>query len=314
MKPKILIGFVGMLRSFKTTKSNIFANLINNNKDTFDIDVVFNTDYYNCSSTRHGANPEIINPKYDNELALEKEIKNVYGDYVKGVQIFNINTKEMTHTWIYFYIRAITILRTFNNYDYVVILRPDIVLTNPINLENLVNNKKLMLVECLPIRPHPLHNRDFMDIALLGEYKTLYFWLNNVINILYFTLKDCKIGHYHPIKSHRYPYLQNPHKLLSYIDDYQICLKNHIYLNKINNTDMKVLYQTNGLQLFKGNSKVTSHKITKKQLKNCKIFNKQKKIIDELIANYICVLIDYMRCQYNFDISSNYDIFAVIRH
>ena len=75
MKPKILIGFVGMLRNFKTTKSNIFANLINNNKDTFDIDVVFNTDYYNCSSTRHGTNPEIINPKYDNELALEKEIR-----------------------------------------------------------------------------------------------------------------------------------------------------------------------------------------------------------------------------------------------
>ena len=140
MKPKILLGLVGLPRSFKETANNLFTNLINPNIEKYDFSIVINTDdtYINT----HSRTNKLSTVRYNTREELEVEFKNIYSPYLKNITYStyeNILYSDIPFSLYLIRINKIIQESDINSYDYYIFMRFDVIILNPINMDNYFN-------------------------------------------------------------------------------------------------------------------------------------------------------------------------------
>ena len=152
---QILLAFVGQTRTFEKTYQNIFDNLILPYKDKYKFNIVINTEQ-------------------NNDKNLDEKLKMIYN---KHNQLNYINYETLSRDkykgYEFFGIRVAKVLeRETIKYDYYIFCRMDVVLLNPINLDNYINQTKLVSISGRFQRPCDTHTHDW-DFIWLSDYKSL---------------------------------------------------------------------------------------------------------------------------------------------
>ena len=160
----------GQLRTYKTTYKNILKNLIDFNKDEYNFHIYILTDT--------DSRDDIVNVYGDKlvKLLIESEENPIeYPDYI------NINRGA----WRVLYRNKILYDNIYNksDYDIFIRMRPDIILTSPINLNKLIFKDNIHIVSGNSTRDDSacnmgscwLHNRDW-DYMNITDEKGMRLW------------------------------------------------------------------------------------------------------------------------------------------
>jgi hypothetical protein len=176
-KKKVLIGLVGLYRTFKLTSVELFNKLILPNADNYDFDIIINTDYEcNILTSNRPAN------KYTKIEYLYDDLYKYYNihNQLKDIIIYNKPTEYIIFPWFLFYKRIQQIIEKHNDmYDVYIIMRLDVIIDNILNLDTIQN--ELCFITGYNKRNAYLHNRD-MDLVICGNYKPFMYWIYLIIN------------------------------------------------------------------------------------------------------------------------------------
>lgn len=178
-KKTLLIGFVGLYRTFEKTYENIFSKFICPNMDDFDISIIINTDY-DCTSTsswiqRGGEIDHLY--KYSDRDEIEKKIRLVYGKFnqLKDIIWYSYKQKKIG-TLDPYAMRISQILKNEdikgNKYDYYAFLRMDIIVSKPIIINNILKENSIICIAGSKYRKCHTFNRDW-DFMHIGDYKSI---------------------------------------------------------------------------------------------------------------------------------------------
>jgi hypothetical protein len=179
MKKKLLIGFVGLYRTFEKTFENIFSKFICPNMDEFDISIIINTDY-NCTATsswvqRGGEIDQYY--KYNDHEVIENKLKMAYGKYGQLKEIIWYSYKEKKIGTLDPYAMRISQIlkneeKNNNKYDYYAFLRMDIIISKPIIIKNILKENSMICIAGSKYRKCHTFNRDW-DFMHIGDYKSI---------------------------------------------------------------------------------------------------------------------------------------------
>ena len=177
-KKTVLLGFVGLYRTFKITSENMFANLITPNSNKYDFSIVINTDKKNKDrSCRPGFGWKSSDHyQYDDNKKLHADLIRYYDrkKQLKNIIYYNNNSTTIGGTGIY-QLRIKQILeKEEKKYDFYMFFRMDVILNKPINLNNF--DTKCGFINSQNITNGLLHNRDF-DYCWFGEKKGFLFMI-----------------------------------------------------------------------------------------------------------------------------------------
>lgn len=172
----------GQMRTYEKCFNNILENLILSNSD-YEFHIYILTEYYG----KNGGTPKnrYIN-QTENIDEFENNIKKTYGKYIKSLVIENDSNKIVYPSylnnygpWVALYknktLYEMTI-ENINNYDIFIRMRPDVVLTNKINLQLLNNNNNIHIISGNLTRTNSwLHNRDW-DHMCISDKQGMKLW------------------------------------------------------------------------------------------------------------------------------------------
>jgi len=174
---KLLFGFIGQYRNFELTSNNIFDNIIIPNKDTYDIDIVINTDLENNNTPGN-------NLKYNtyDKTILEEKLYKVFNRYnqLKYIYYFNYNRDLVKPPHELFGLRISQILQNEDandrKYDYYIFCRMDVNIDTKIIISDYIQNNKLFIISGNFVRSCDTHNRDW-DFIWISDYKSLMIFM-----------------------------------------------------------------------------------------------------------------------------------------
>ena len=179
---KVCLMITGQMRTYEKCFNNILENLILSNSD-YEFHIYILTEYYG----KNGGTPKnrYIN-QTENIDEFENNIKKTYGKYIKSLVIENDSNKIVYPSylnnygpWVALYknktLYEMTI-ENINNYDIFIRMRPDVVLTNKINLQLLNNNNNIHIISGNLTRTNSwLHNRDW-DHMCISDKQGMKLW------------------------------------------------------------------------------------------------------------------------------------------
>jgi hypothetical protein len=144
IKNNVLIGFIGLSRTFKKTASNIFKNIIDNNRDQFNFSICINTDPSNLnrySLWRKQQLPQEVELDINLFENTINEVYNINGQ-LKHITYFTINDiKNSGPSLLKKRINIILDKELNNNYDIYIFIRMDCIINKPINLHDFKSKK-----------------------------------------------------------------------------------------------------------------------------------------------------------------------------
>lgn len=173
---KACIMFTGQLRTFDLCYMNILENIINPNIDNISFDIYILADYLSkdiSTFTQDISNKYSLNSV--NLVYTEDSSNIVYPDFLK----------DMTGPCMCLFKNKVLFDRIYNNneYDIFIRLRPDIKLTNIINLNNIDINRKINIISSITTRQDcpcilgdaHIHDRDW-DYMLITDTEGMKLW------------------------------------------------------------------------------------------------------------------------------------------
>ena len=231
-KKRVLIGLVGMSRTFKYTSKLLFEKIINPNIDNFDFDIVINTDFESNVLTinRPDNVGSISKYKYNNVDILRSELTEYYNinNQLKDIIIYNKETHFIVFPYFVVYKRIQQILKNRfdknEKYDIYIMLRLDLIINNVLFLNDV--NNEMVLGSGLGKRCAPIHDRDIVDGFLYGNYDPFMYWI------------------YSTIKYFESLTIRKPESF-DFFDKCQFCHDNIIQLYLSNQTHHNTIYENN---------------------------------------------------------------------
>lgn len=179
---KICLMITGQMRTYKKCFNNTLENLILSNSD-YEFHIYILTEYY-------GKNGGTLKNKFinqpDNIVDFKNNIKKTYGKYLKSL-IIECESNKIDYPsylnnygpWVCLYKNKILYdsIINLNDYDIFIRMRPDIKLSNKINLQLLSDNDKTIHIICGYHTRHNswLHNRDW-DHMCISDKQGMQLW------------------------------------------------------------------------------------------------------------------------------------------
>jgi hypothetical protein len=186
MVKQVLIGLVGLYRTFKQTAPFLFEKLIHPNQNKYKFKIIINTDLI-CTDRHinkgYGWKPA-LDWKYSNNDDLDRDLRKCYNKYnqLKDIIYYSNENKSIGGTGI-FKKRIKQILnKEEKEYELYIFIRLDVYPTEIINLDNFLN--KASIIASSNITSGQLHKRD-IDWCWLGGRKHFLMFINT-------PLKSCK--------------------------------------------------------------------------------------------------------------------------
>lgn len=169
---KICLMITGQMRTYKKCFANILDNLIKYNNE-YKFDIYIFTEY-------HGINGGTIKNNFKNEETtleeFKKSIESVYGDYLKFLRIENNDIDYPPYLdnygpWMCLYRNKVLFQSIKDHYDVFVRLRPDIHLTNKLNIDLLKKLDDTIYIITGAQKRHDswLHNRDWDHMCMSNK-------------------------------------------------------------------------------------------------------------------------------------------------
>lgn len=181
---KACLMITGQMRTYEKCVNNILENLILSNID-YEFHIYILTEYYG----KNGGTPKnkYINQSENIDI-FKDNIEKTYGKYLKNLIIesesTNIDYPNYLNNygpWLCLYKNKFLYdsIVNLNNYDIFIRIRPDIILSNKINLRLLSddnNDNTIHIVSGVHTRPNAwLHNRDW-DHMCISNNKGMKLW------------------------------------------------------------------------------------------------------------------------------------------
>jgi len=173
---KACLMITGQMRTYEKCFNNILENLILSNSD-YEFHIYILTEYYG----KNGGTPKnkYIN-QTENIVEFENNIKKTYGKYIKSLVIENDSNKIVYPSylnnygpWLVLYRNKILYdsIADLNHYDIFIRIRPDIKISNKINLQLLTNtNKNIHIITGIAqANGRWLHNRDWDHMCISNK-------------------------------------------------------------------------------------------------------------------------------------------------
>lgn len=184
MKKKCVIGFFGLYRTFEITSQNIREKLINYNKNDFDFEIVICTDLLNNNLSKWNENKSKFN--YTQEI-LEEKLHLSYNKNNELKKIIYLNLEDTNNKSSgYIISKRIEAIMNYldsnnNKYDLYIMMRIDVILNDPVNLNDYLNDKNSKYKKIGNIT----HSK--YDIKRLDHWRDYDFcWISDRIGILYY--------------------------------------------------------------------------------------------------------------------------------
>jgi hypothetical protein len=171
----------GQMRTYEKCFNNILENLILSNNG-YEFDIYILTEFYG----KNGGTPKnkFINHTKD-IIDFQNNIKNTYGHYLKSLIIESDSNKidypyylNNYGPWLCLYKNKILYdsIECVSNYDVIIRMRPDVILSNKINLQSMTDQNTIYIVCGLHTRNNSwLHNRDW-DHMCISNNKGMKIW------------------------------------------------------------------------------------------------------------------------------------------
>ena len=169
---KVCLMITGQMRTYEECFNNILENLIlSNNEYVFDIYIL--TEFYG----KNGGTPK---NKFINQtngiIDFRNNINKIYGHYLKSLIVENDSNKidypEYLNNygpWLCLYKnkKLLDSVQNFQDYDIFIRTRPDIIISDKINLNSLTEKNKIYIVNGIQTRINSwLHNRDWDHMCI----------------------------------------------------------------------------------------------------------------------------------------------------
>lgn len=173
---KVCLMITGQMRTYEKCFNNILENLIISNDD-YEFHIYILTEYYG----KNGGTPKNkFTNQSDNIVDFQNNIKKTYGKYLKNLIIESDSNKidypsylNNYGPWMCLYKNRILYdsIEIFDDYDIFVRIRPDVILSNKINLHFLENYNKTIYIICgMYTRSNSwLHNRDWDHMCISNK-------------------------------------------------------------------------------------------------------------------------------------------------
>jgi len=178
---KVCLMITGQMRTYEKCFNNILENLILSNNG-YEFDIYILTEFYG----KNGGTPKnkFINHTKD-IIDFQNNIKNTYGHYLKSLIIESDSNKidypyylNNYGPWLCLYKNKILYdsIECVSNYDVIIRMRPDVILSNKINLQSMTDQNTIYIVCGLHTRNNSwLHNRDW-DHMCISNNKGMKIW------------------------------------------------------------------------------------------------------------------------------------------
>jgi len=198
----VLIGIVGLPRDFKRTASTILSNLINPNLEKYNFSIIINTatckDHIDNNYGR-----DIVRPQYNTDIEMEEDFKIAYGPYFKKCTYYTLTSHMLdTNTGVHgnhiFRINKILEDQESVHYDYYIMMRSDVRIEYPINMDNYKNT--FSLINTFVCRSGSFFEEDW-GIMMISDRNP--FFLYHYYHNMYWkhfdpTCKDYYLSYKHP--------------------------------------------------------------------------------------------------------------------
>jgi len=179
---KVCLMITGQMRTYEKCFNNILENLIISNND-YDFDIYILTEYYGQNG---GTSKNNFINKSKNIFDFKNDIKKTYGTYLKSLMIESDSNKidypsyiGNVAAWVCLYKNKILYdsIVDVNDYNIFIRMRPDIVLSNKIDLHRLNdNNESIHIISGIGTRFNSwLHNRDW-DHMCISDNQGMKLW------------------------------------------------------------------------------------------------------------------------------------------
>lgn len=178
---KVCLMITGQMRTYEKCFNNVLQNIILSNND-YEFHIYIFTEYYGKNG---GTSKNNYINKSENIDTFKDDIEIIYGKYLKSLIIESDSNKidypnylNKYGPWICLYKNKILYdsIIDLNDYDIFIRMRPDIVLTNKINLKLLTYDKNIHIISSLNTRYNSwLHNRDW-DHMCISNKKGMNLW------------------------------------------------------------------------------------------------------------------------------------------
>jgi hypothetical protein len=186
MSKKVLLGLVGLPRTFKKTSKYLFDNLINNNSD-YEFEIIINTDSKFINTGKYDSKKSKYS--YDTIEELEINFNITYGNIIKKITYLDYDPFCNSYPWL---VRISHIINNqqIDNYDFFIFLRMDVIIVNPINLNN--------ITDTLYIGTHPYQrsgiflNKDW-DFLWIADKNSFYLFFSNFVEYFKKTSNDNRL-------------------------------------------------------------------------------------------------------------------------
>jgi hypothetical protein len=179
---KICLLITGQMRTYYKCFDNIIKNLIEPNKDKYCFDIYILTEYF---ENHGGSAKNIFNNREKTYEEFKINIQDMYSPYLKKIFIETIYNKihyprylNNYGPWMCLYRNdiALNIIDNIDNYDLFIRIRPDIVFSNSLLLDNVnLNNNITIICSIQKNDKRWLHNRDW-DHMHISDKKGMELW------------------------------------------------------------------------------------------------------------------------------------------
>lgn len=179
---KICLIITGQMRTYYKCFDNIINNLIVPNKDNYCFDIYILTEYYDDHG---GSAKNRFNNREKTYEEFKLNIENMYSPYLKKILIETKNDKidypiylNNYGPWVCLFRNEVALnnIDNIDDYDLFIRMRPDVILSNKIFLDNIkINNKIIIICGIQKNDKRWLHNRDW-DHMHISDKKGMELW------------------------------------------------------------------------------------------------------------------------------------------
>ena len=188
---KICLLITGQMRTYYKCFNNIINNLIEPNKDKYNFDIYILTEYYEHQG---GTIKNRFNNREKTYEEFKLNIENIFSPYLRKIFIETKDNKinypiylNNYGPWICLYRNEVVlnIVDNIDEYDLFIRMRPDIVLTNSILLNNIkLDNNITIICSIQKNDKRWLHNRDWDHMHISDKkgmelYNDYYKFIDN---------------------------------------------------------------------------------------------------------------------------------------
>ena len=178
---KACLMITGQMRTYEKCFNNILQNLIFPNGE-YEFHIHILTEYYGSNGGTY--KNKFVN-KSENIIDFENNIRQIYGKYLKTL-IIESNSNKIDYPpylnnygpWLCLYKNTILydLIENVSNYDLIIRMRPDIILSNKLNLQSSIDKNTIYIVSGSITRNNSwLHNRDW-DHMCISNNKGMILW------------------------------------------------------------------------------------------------------------------------------------------